>query len=79
MAKRFLDELKWHPEKKLDEARITYIHRGAPGDEMTIKGRDIVRLEKSYFIIMRNEMETSIPFHRIKKIQVSGNVIYKKR
>ncbi len=32
MAKRFLNELMWHPQKSLDGVDIVYIHRGAPGN-----------------------------------------------
>jgi uncharacterized protein (UPF0248 family) len=79
MAKKVLDELKWHPEKSLADVEITYIHRGAPGDELTITAEDILNIEKSFFVIERNGKETSIPYHRIKEIKKEGKVLWRKR
>lgn len=79
MAKRVLDELKWHPAKGLGEVDITYVHRGAPGDEVTISGEEVVALEKSFFVVMREGRETRIPYHRIKEIRFRGEVVYRKR
>ncbi|WP_456473928.1 DUF504 domain-containing protein [Candidatus Pyrohabitans sp.] len=79
MAKRILDELKWHPAKSLKGVKITYVHRGVPGDEITISGEDILALERSFFVIQRGGRETRIPYHRIKEIRLQGKVIYRKR
>jgi hypothetical protein len=79
MAKKVLDELKWHPEKSLRESEIVYIHRGAPGDVLTVKGDEIIRLEKSFFVILRSGRETCIPYHRIKEIRVKGEKIWEKK
>ena len=79
MAKRILDELKWHPAKSLSDAEITYLHRGAPGDEVTISGGEILALEKSFFVVMRCGRETRIPYHRIREIRHRGKVVYRKR
>jgi uncharacterized protein (UPF0248 family) len=79
MAKRILDELKWHPAKSLKEAEITYVHRSPMGDEVTISGEEIIALEKSFFVVLRGGRETMIPYHRIKEIRLRGEVIYRKR
>jgi uncharacterized protein (UPF0248 family) len=79
MAKRILDELRWHPEKSLAGVEIAYIHRGAPRDEQVILAEDIKVLEKSFFIINRKGKETSIPYHRIKEIKKEGKVLWRKR
>ncbi|NOZ59437.1 MAG: DUF504 domain-containing protein [Euryarchaeota archaeon] len=79
MAKRVLDELKWHPEKSLREAEVTYVHRGAPGDEVTISGGEILALEKSFFVVVREGREVRVPYHRIKEIKLGGEVVYRKR
>jgi hypothetical protein len=79
MAKKVLDELKWHPQKSLKDAKIVYIHRGAPNDELTVTGEEIVRFEKSFFVIERDSRETAIPYHRIKKIISRGKVLWEKR
>lgn len=77
MAKRFLNELLWHPEKSLQDVDIIYLHRGVPGN---LKGAAAceVAFEKSFFVI-RNHKETRIPYHRIKEIKRGSEVIWKKR
>ena len=64
--------MKWGPTKGLDRAEITYLHRGAPGDELTVLGSDITGLERSFFSIG----ESKIPYHRIKRIVLDGKVLY---
>ena len=67
-----LNELRWKLGEDLADAQITYMHRGAPGDEITISGSDIVELEHSFFVTK----EAKIPFHRIKLILYRGQVIF---
>ena len=70
--KAILNELKWKPGCTLEDAEITYLHRGAPNDEMTIKGSDITALEHSFFVTA----ESKIPYHRIKRIVRLGKVLF---
>lgn len=77
MAKRFLNELRWHPEKSLGCVDILYIHRGAPGNVKSVYAAD-VSFEKSFFVI-ENHRETRIPYHRIKEIKRGSEVLWKKR
>ncbi len=79
MVRRLLNELKWHPEKTLEDVRVTYIHRGVQDDKITIDGGDIKRLEKSFFVIERGGEETFIPYHRISKVQRGGETLYRKK
>ncbi|MFQ5887449.1 MAG: DUF504 domain-containing protein [Candidatus Hydrothermarchaeales archaeon] len=79
MVRRLLNELLWHPEKSLKGVSITYIHRGAPGDRITIDGEGITRLERSFFIIERGGEETWIPYHRIVEVKKRGEVLYRKK
>jgi uncharacterized protein (UPF0248 family) len=58
----------------LDEAIIWYIHRGAPGDNMKILGRDITSLGRSFF----DTAEASIPYHRILRIDYRGKTLFEK-
>ena len=67
-----LNELRWGPEGGLEGAEITYVHRGAPNDEMTILGSEIVELERSFFCTT----ESKIPYHRIKRIMLGGDALY---
>ncbi|MCU0861315.1 MAG: RNA repair domain-containing protein [Methanomassiliicoccales archaeon] len=67
-----LNRLKWGPEGGLERAVVTYLHRGAPNDELYIRGSDIVELERSFFCTA----ESKIPYHRIRRIELDGNVLY---
>jgi len=79
MAKRFLDELRWHPQKSLEGVEIVYLHRGAPGDTMTVQAESIIKFESSFFVVERNNMETRIPYHRIREIRRGGEVLWRRR
>ena len=67
-----LNELRWKPGEELADAWITYVHRGAPGDEMSISGKDLVELEHSFFVTK----DAKIPYHRIKLIRYHGRVLF---
>lgn len=64
--REILNELRWHPERSLESAEITYEHRGAPGDLITISGREIEELGKSFF----STGGSRIPYHRIRNIRI---------
>ncbi|OPY31430.1 MAG: hypothetical protein A4E32_01886 [Methanomassiliicoccales archaeon PtaU1.Bin124] len=66
-----LNEIRWRHDA-LAEALITYVHRGAPGDVLTIKGSDIMELGRSFF----HTAESSIPYHRIVRIEFRGKVMF---
>lgn len=76
MAKRFLDELRWHPKKSLNGVEIVYLHRGAPNDRITILAEDVIKFESSFFVVERNNMETRIPYHRIREIRRGSEVLW---
>lgn len=79
MARRFLNEMKWHPKKSLKGLEVIYIHRGAPEDRMTVSAEDILKLEKSFFVIEVDDKKTRIPYHRIVEIKRSDEVLWRKR
>ena len=70
-----LNELRWREGLSLEEAIITYRHRGAPGDIRVISGKEIEALLRSFF----RTAESTIPYHRIIKIEHRGSVLYKIR
>jgi len=70
--REILNKLKWEEDSDLSEAEITYVHRGAPGDRITIGGDEIVELERSFFVTQ----EAKIPYHRITEIRYRGHVLY---
>ncbi|MGA2676608.1 MAG: DUF504 domain-containing protein [Methanobacterium sp.] len=73
MAKNILNMVLWHPRMKINQAKISYIHRGAPGNLKTIKGSFIDRLENGFLILNDG---TQIPFHRIIKIEYNDKTLY---
>jgi uncharacterized protein (UPF0248 family) len=70
-----LNRLRWTEGEGLEGVTITYLHRGAPGDRLTIKGSDIVELERSFFVTA----DSKIPYHRIRTIERRGEVLYRDR
>ncbi len=67
-----LNRLKWTVGESLDDATIWYVHRGAPGDQMSISGSRIESLDKSFF----ETDEAVIPYHRILRIEYRGKIIF---
>ncbi|MFH0956788.1 MAG: RNA repair domain-containing protein [Candidatus Aenigmatarchaeota archaeon] len=77
MAFQTLNRLKW--EGKLSLCRVKILHRGAPGDEKAVEGRDIREVKKSYFTYESVGKETFIPLHRVRKIECAGETVWKKK
>ncbi len=75
MAKRVLDMLLWHPEKKIGNCTVTFIHRGIPGNLKRIDGSEIKSLEGGFMIL---EDETKIPCHRVIKIECEEDLLWEK-
>lgn len=73
--KEVLNRLRWDASENLDEAVISYVHRGAPGDVMSVKGSDITSLDKGFF----GTADASIPYHRIVRIEYRGKVVFDKK
>ncbi len=73
----FLNKLKWHPEKKLEDAKIIIRHRGAPRDQKTIEGKDIEDLGSGFMKVKSDFKTVKIPYHRILKIKKAGETIWK--
>jgi uncharacterized protein (UPF0248 family) len=70
--REILNRLKWTEGDDIRDARICYLHRGAPGDERCIGGSEIVELERSFFVTG----EAKIPYHRIRRIEYRGRVLF---
>lgn len=67
-----LTRLRWTEGESLDEAIVHYVHRGAPGDMAIIKGSEIRELGRGFF----ETADATIPYHRIRKIEYRGRVIF---
>ncbi len=66
-----LNEIKWRG-LEMKKCTVEYVHRGAPGNRMTIKGNMITSLG-GYFMQLG---DTSIPYHRIRRIDYDGRAVY---
>ena len=69
--REILNRLKWK-DGSLAGVLVTYVHRGAPGDLMTIPAQEIVRLGHSFF----STADSEIPYHRIVLIERGGEVLF---
>jgi uncharacterized protein (UPF0248 family) len=69
--REILNRLKWK-DGSLVGVWVTYVHRGAPGDVMTIPAQDIVRLGHSFF----STADSEIPYHRIVLIERGDEVLF---
>jgi uncharacterized protein (UPF0248 family) len=75
MARHIINMILWHPEMDINEIKITYIHRGAPGDLKKINGNSIKRVERGFLILNDGNQ---IPYHRIVKIEINNKILWKK-
>jgi hypothetical protein len=66
-----LNRLKWK-EGSLKGVKVTYLHRGATGDTLTIPAEEITSLGHSFF----STVDSDIPYHRIIMIQRSDEVLF---
>jgi len=78
-AREELNKLRWHPRLDLRDARVTILHRGAPGDVRVIDGGDIRELGRGFMRVISPEGEVYIPYHRILRIEAGGGVLWEKR
>ena len=72
--RELLNKLKWTAGESLDEAVVWYLHRGAPGDQIAVRGSRIRSLDRGFF----ETDEAVIPYHRILRIEYRGEVLFDK-
>lgn len=75
MARNIINMILWHPEMDINDAKLTYIHRGAPGNLKAIRGDSIERMEGGFVLLKEG---TQIPFHRIIKIEINNKILWQK-
>jgi uncharacterized protein (UPF0248 family) len=69
-----LNRLKWDEGESIDDAKIWYVHRGAPGDVLSVMGSEIKVLGRGFF----ETSDASIPYHRVTRIEYRGEVVFDK-
>jgi uncharacterized protein (UPF0248 family) len=80
-AKEMLSKLRWDPSYAGIEYLVTYLHRGAPKNERTVKMSEIQEFLTSDFVILRPDgFDSYIPYHRILRIEYEqGGLVWIKR
>jgi len=76
-----LNRIRWNPEERGRAYEITYIHRGASENKLTIPFSSIKDIHSSWFTYTDAEGgEVTIPFHRVLEVRdiESGKPIWKK-
>jgi len=69
----------WYdPRYDFSEVQVEYVDRGAPGDRLTISGRDIRILDAYYFEIATDQGVKYIPYHRIRKLTYEGTTLWER-
>jgi uncharacterized protein (UPF0248 family) len=69
--REILNRLRWK-DGGLQGVKVTYIHRGAPGDKLVIPAEEITSLGRSFFSIK----DSDIPYHRIVLIERGDELLF---
>jgi len=75
-----LNKLRW--TGKLPITQVIILHRGAPANKKIIQGCQITQVKKSYFYYKEGKggnTEKFIPLHRVLKIIVDGEGVWKRK
>ena len=72
-----LNEIKWK-DNRLFDVVIYYVNRGSPNNTATKSGRDIIKMDSFYVVFAGVPQETYIPYHRFKKIELDGKIIFER-
>ena len=73
-----MNGLKWGRTNGLRDAKVTILHRGAPGDKYVVEGSKITKLDRGFMYLVTPEGEVEIPYHRILKIEAFGRILWQK-
>lgn len=71
-----LNEIKWRFD--LNNCKVYYIHRGAPGDVKVIEGSIIKNIERGFLVLEGTVEDVYIPYHRIFRIDYDNKTIFKR-
>ena len=69
-----LNKIKWDSKEKHDDYTLFYLDR-ITKQLKKLNYTDIIRIEDNFMIIMKDNEETYIPIHRIKRITKKDKVI----
>jgi uncharacterized protein (UPF0248 family) len=71
-AREVLNGLRWREPNRLSSATIVYQDRTRPDGYRTVPGSEIVDLERRYF----TTRATRLPYYKIQKIELDGEVLF---
>ena len=67
--REILNRVKWK-DGDLSGVKVTYMHRRAPGDRLTMPAQEITSPGRSFL----STADSVIPYHRIVRIEREGEV-----
>lgn len=73
-ARNVLNELRWRGSNRLEEAIVIYRDRTRPEGFRTIRGSDIVSLERRYL----TTPSARLPYYKIDRIECAGEVVFRR-
>jgi len=73
-ARDALNALRW--TTGLAGVTLTYLHRGAPGDERTVRADEVAVGRGGFDVAAKPGESGSIPWHRALRIERDGEVLW---
>lgn len=73
-ARDVLNEIRWR-QGRLGDVLIGYHDRTRRGGMRTIRGSEIVDLERRYFVVHGGRL----PYYKIERIELGGAVLFDRR
>ncbi len=74
-AREVLNELRWRDRNRLVDAVIVYRDRTRPEGFRTIRGSEVIELERRYF----TTAGARLPYYKIERIQEAGQIWFQRR
>jgi len=73
-AREVLNGLRWRDPNQLEQAVVSYRDRTRPEGFRTIRGSEIVDLERRYFTTLTGRL----PYYKIERIECAGEVLFER-
>ena len=73
-AREILNELRWREPNRLADANVFYRDRTSPEGGRSIRGEQIVELERRYF----TTPTARLPYYKIEKIEFAGETLFER-
>jgi uncharacterized protein (UPF0248 family) len=71
-AREILNELRWRSPPAISDAVLWYRDRARPEGYRTIRGTEIVDLERRYFTTAGSRL----PYYKIERIECAGSILF---